>query len=112
PAVAVDVRHSNRVWAASAGEVLLGGERASAVAQEHAHRAAGLVRYGEINFAVAVNVRHHQGRIRPGGEVLFGEEGAIAVAQEHACRVAHTVRRGEVELAVAVEVPHRDGARS
>ena len=71
-AVAVDVRHRDRVGPGADGEGLLGLEGAVAVAQQHAHRVVEGVGGDEVGDAVAVDVRHrHRERLPAGGEGLL-----------------------------------------
>src|SRR5207245_2915737 len=92
-AVGVYIRHGDAAGTHRRGEVLFGGEGAIAVAQQHAHRVAAFVRhrtvrYGKIQLAVAIDVRHRDekwtGEITGRrAKVLPSGEGAIAVAEQH-----------------------------
>jgi transposase len=119
-AVAVEVPHRQPGGADPGGEETGGLEAAVAVAQQHADagRSAigGVVRHGEVQKAVAVEVAHGHGEgVPPGGELAGGLEAAVAVAQQdtHAAAGAgdHVppVGYGEIQDAVAVEVAHGHG---
>src|SRR5262249_28772790 len=91
-AVPVDGPYRHRTGPAPGAEIPCGLEEAVAVAQEHAHGTAELVRNDEIEEAVAVYIRHgHEPGYAPRGERARVLEGAVAVAQQHACR-GHEVK--------------------
>jgi hypothetical protein len=113
-AVAGEVAHGEGGRGARAGAPRHGElERAVAVAQQHAHAAAGAGH--DVLRAVALEVGHGhrldllrdegQPRIDEEGDRALELEGAVAVAQQHVHAAAGG--NGQVRLAVAVELAHR-----
>ena len=95
-------------WAPPAGFSTAGLKRAVAVTQQHAHVPAG--RHGEVEDAVAIQVRHRHGVRGGAGGVVDGcLERTVPLAQQYAYVVVALVDHDEVGDAVAVEIPYRHG---
>src|SRR5262249_27262933 len=101
-AVAIEVchRHGHHGIVQGGGIILTGGKDAVAVTQRYAG-AAGTVGRGEIEFAVAVQVRHGQTAVR-----AVGHEAAGSDPQPHADGISEP---RQVGFAVAVEISRGDG---
>ena len=107
-AVAVEVRHRQRVGIRADLVVPRGLEGAVAVAQENAHVVGDRVDADDVGDAVAVEVRHRDVvGARSGGVGHLGSEGAVAGAQAHSHVPGHVVGIDQVGDAVAGEVGHR-----
>ena len=113
-AIAVEIGEGEVVRSAGtgiAGDGLM--ERAVAIpGEEDQGSGAGLIvqlAEGEIELAIAIEIRRDDGEAAGGGEAGGGAEGAVAVAEQEIERIGGS--DGEVGLAVGVEVGDGKGVR-
>ena len=81
-------------------------EGADAVAQQDGYCAGNLIRYDNIQFAVAIYIRDHQEpvRVSAGGVADPLLESAVAVTQQHAYATPPHVRFQDIQVAIAVHI--------
>ena len=118
PLVPIEFPRRNRIGVAAHREVHLGGkgsvsDRTDPVTIQNAHGVRTIVRRGNIEPAVAVEIVQHQpGRLRAGRVIDPGRKHpAGPCIQEHPHRRAIQPRHHHIRLPIAVHIAHRQHER-